>query len=143
MKVVDFVALPDTRDRSIEARGVALEGYLLGFKLEGPESPNCYAPDRHDFQMWLGGKKPATNEESKTFRVESVVVEPTPLMQDKHPTWTKAAFMKLLSRRIRVTGWMMFDPEHPEQIGKTRATLWEVHPVMKIEVFQGGQWVEF
>jgi len=37
----------------------------------------------------------------------------------------------------------MFDPEHPDQIKKTRATLWEVHPVLKIEVFQNGQWTEF
>jgi len=36
----------------------------------------------------------------------------------------------------------MMDPEHPDQVGKTRKTLWEIHPVLKIEVFSGGQWRE-
>jgi hypothetical protein len=34
----------------------------------------------------------------------------------------------------------MFDPEHPEQLGKTRGTLWEIHPVMRIEIRRGGAW---
>jgi hypothetical protein len=32
--------------------------------------------------------------------------------------------------------------EHPEQIGQFRATLWEIHPITRIEVFTGGKWVE-
>jgi hypothetical protein len=40
--------------------------------------------------------------------------------------------------RIRITGWHLYDQEHPEQIGKFRATLWEIHPIMKIEFFMGG-----
>jgi hypothetical protein len=45
----------------------------------------------------------------------------------------------------------MFDPDHPSQLydpanpnkkNKHRQTLWEVHPVTKIEVFQGGAWVD-
>jgi hypothetical protein len=35
----------------------------------------------------------------------------------------------------------MLDPEHPDQVGKTRGTIWEIHPVMKIEVEQDGKWV--
>jgi hypothetical protein len=35
---------------------------------------------------------------------------------------------------------LMLDPEHPEQLGKTRGTLWEIHPVMRIEVRRGGRW---
>jgi len=34
----------------------------------------------------------------------------------------------------------MLDPEHPDQVGKTRGTIWEVHPVMKIEAFADGRW---
>jgi hypothetical protein len=36
----------------------------------------------------------------------------------------------------------MLDPEHPEQLGKTRGTLWEIHPIMKMEVERGGRWVD-
>ena len=35
----------------------------------------------------------------------------------------------------------MLDPEHPDQVGKTRGTIWEIHPIMFIEVEQQGKWV--
>ena len=34
----------------------------------------------------------------------------------------------------------MFDPDHPAHLGVFRATLWEIHPITKIEVQQGGIW---
>jgi len=37
---------------------------------------------------------------------------------------------------------LMFDTEHINVIGKQRATVWEVHPITKIEVQQNGQWVD-
>jgi hypothetical protein len=36
----------------------------------------------------------------------------------------------------------MFDPEHRAHLGRYRSTLWEVHPITKIEVFQDGQWID-
>ena len=41
---------------------------------------------------------------------------------------------------VRVSGWLYFDPNHTQEIGRTRATLWEISPVMQIEVFQDGRW---
>ena len=43
-------------------------------------------------------------------------------------------------QRVRISGWLMLDPEHPDQVGKTRGTIWEIHPIMQIEVNQNGQW---
>jgi hypothetical protein len=143
IKVPDVVNLGTTRDPEHEQLGVTVEGFLLDFKHEGPESPNCYSDTRKDFHMWLGPKRPSSLADARTKRQDSVVVEPTPAMQEAHPSWTEESFKSLRSKRIRVTGWLMFDPEHPNQIGNTRATLWEVHPVMKIDVFQNGQWTEF
>ena len=60
-----------------------------------------------------------------------------------NPSWTKANLNKIRGQKVRITGWLMYDFEHPPQVGKTRGTLWEVHPVMKIEVLQDGQWVQF
>jgi hypothetical protein len=34
----------------------------------------------------------------------------------------------------------MLDQEHPDQVGRTRGTLWEIHPIMKIEVNRNGGW---
>jgi hypothetical protein len=37
----------------------------------------------------------------------------------------------------------MLDPDHPEEVGKSRGTLWEIHPVMRIETAQAdGSWRE-
>jgi len=36
----------------------------------------------------------------------------------------------------------MLDPEHPDQVGRTRAILWEIHPILKIEVWSGNRWQE-
>jgi len=38
------------------------------------------------------------------------------------------------SLAVRISGWLMLDPEHPDQLGKTRGTIWEIHPVMKLKV---------
>jgi hypothetical protein len=46
-----------------------------------------------------------------------------------------------LHPRVRVSGWVLMDQEHPDQLGKTRGTLWEIHPVMQFEVQQGNQWI--
>jgi hypothetical protein len=143
MKVGDILHFDDRHDPELEKKAVVLEGFLLGFKREGPESPNCYSDTRRDFHMWVGPRRPTSPEMGMALRVQAVVVEPTPAMQDLHPTWDEENFNELVGQQVRVTGWLMFDPEHPDQIAHTRGTLWEVHPVMKIEVFHGGSWVEF
>jgi hypothetical protein len=35
----------------------------------------------------------------------------------------------------------MFDPDHPEQLKKSRSTLWEIHPITRFDVKVGGSWV--
>ena len=36
----------------------------------------------------------------------------------------------------------MLDPEHRNHLGRYRSTLWEIHPITKIEVFTNGKWVD-
>jgi hypothetical protein len=43
---------------------------------------------------------------------------------------------------VRISGWLMYDSEHVNVIGTQRATVWEVHPITKIEVQKDGQWVD-
>ena len=44
--------------------------------------------------------------------------------------------------KVRITGWLMLDPEYLDQIGHTGGGWWEIHPITKIEVFTGGRWVQ-
>lgn len=117
---------------------VAVEGYLFGAKQSGPESCNCHGADKEfrDYHVWL-----VKNEGDD--RTKSIVTEVTPSLRANHPNWDLRNLNKIARSRqkVRVSGWLMFDPEHPDQIGKTRGTIWEIHPIMKIEVNQDGKWV--
>ena len=116
---------------------IAVEGYLVGVKEEGPESTNCHGADHEfrDYHVWL--VKSASQDRSK-----SIVIEVTPRLRAKHPSWDKTYLQQLVEAKtqVRISGWLMFDPEHPDQVGKTRATLWEIHPIMRIEVQHQGKW---
>lgn len=120
-----------------EGMPVSVEGYFVGVKQEGPESPNCHGADSEfrDWHIWMAAR-PGKD------RRQSVVVETTPVMRAQRSGWTLAAVRKLArdSTRVRVSGWLLLDPEHPDQIGKTRGTIWEIHPVLVIEAWRGGRW---
>lgn len=116
---------------------VVVEGYLFGAKQSGSESANCHATasDMTDWHVWL--TKTAGED-----RTHSIVIETTPRIRAMHK-WTLAMMDKIAKSQeaVRISGWLFFDPEHPDQVLKTRGTIWEIHPIMQIEVQQNGQWV--
>ena len=120
-----------------EGLPVVVEGYFVGSKVEGPESTNCHgaASKFRDWHLWLASS-PGKD------RRRSIVVETTPAIRARHPEWSLGDIRRLVrdSTLVRVGGWLMLDPEHPDQLGKTRGTLWEIHPVMRIEVQRDGKW---
>jgi hypothetical protein len=122
-----------------EGLPVMVEGYLAEARQEGPETPNCHSSTDHDFHIWLLGSPGGASA-----RTGAVVVEATPRVRANHPGWTVNALnsMAQSGTKVRISGWLMLDPEHPEQLGQTRGTLWEVHPIIEIEVAQGNQWIK-
>jgi hypothetical protein len=70
------------------------------------------------------------------------VIETTPRVQSAHSGWTLKRIQQLTRDKetVRISGWLLMDPEHPDQIGKTRGTIWEIHPIMQIETLVLGQW---
>lgn len=116
---------------------VAVEGYLASAKVEGPEATNCHAADTkdRDWHIWLTARPGAD-------RSGSIVVEATPRVRAAHPGWRFSAVRNAARSgdHVRISGWLMLDPDHPEQLGKTRGTLWEIHPIMKIELQRNGRW---
>jgi hypothetical protein len=122
-----------------EGLPVAVEGYFVAAKQEGPEATNCHGAEAkfRDWHVWLAA---APGKD----RRHSIVVETTPAIRALHPEWSLGTIHRLVrdSSLVRVSGWLMFDPDHPEQLGKTRGTLWEIHPVMRIEVRNRTRWTE-
>jgi hypothetical protein len=137
-----------------EGKAIALEGYILDWKLEGKEKCNCdnSEPMHRDYHIWL-----VKNKQGDSFD-DAVVVELAPRMREIHKgRWAKRediesdlAFLKNARIKVRIYGWLMFDGEHNNQIGKPgmdpdrirRATLWEIHPITRIQSFQNGKWQE-
>lgn len=116
-----------------EGAAIRTVGYLLAFKHEGTESTNCHALDYRDFHMWL-----AVNPTDS--KADAMVIEVTPRINALRSGWTSSNFSSLVGQQVRISGWLLMDQEHPEQIGQTRATLWEIHPILHIEVNQSGGW---
>lgn len=133
-----------------ESRGIVVEGYLLKVKQSGVESCNCLRDDLRDWHVWIGPNKPADKEEAKLMRASGMIAEPTPRWLERKG-WRLRQFDALARQhaKVRISGWMLWDQEHyeelPEKKGEraTRGTLWEIHPMTKIEVFSGGKWIEF
>jgi hypothetical protein len=120
-----------------ESRAVVAQGYLLHVVQEGKEACNCGSTQYVDHHLWLA----ATPGSSRT---KAMVVEVSPRSWTTHPTWSNNnTFQNVIAAKskVRVAGWLTWDQEHKEQLGKTRQTLWEVHPIHQIQVQRGNQWV--
>ena len=118
-----------------EGSPVQVEGYLLSAKKMSPETANCRSVDYVDYHVWIA-------DDPNKGREQSLVIEVTPRVQSYHPEWTLRRLQQIARdrERVRISGWLFMDPEHPDQIGKTRGTIWEIHPIMQIETSFLGTW---
>lgn len=131
--------------RQFEGVAVTVVGYLVAIKPQGAEAVNCdmTASREVDWHMAIVEREGQGEE-------ESIVVETTPRIRVRHPRWTPARLDPWLDspNPVRVSGWLMFDPSHRAHLKGSnaerhfRATLWEVHPITKLEVWQDDRWID-
>ena len=91
----------------------------------------------NEYHIWVApGEQPVKSK--------GMIVEATQRWKGANLAWALSTFQRLASQhtRVRITGWLMFDQEHPDKVGKSRATLWEIHPITRIGVLTGGQYRE-
>jgi hypothetical protein len=97
----------------------------------------------------------ALTERDSDPESRAMVVEPTPRFKRKALGWTTAALRDYVGDRrdrtdsVRVTGFLFYDPDHRNHIvgvgnpkKRYRYTMWELHPVIRIELFRDGAWVD-
>jgi len=133
--------LPAGNHAKYEGAPVQVEGFLSSrIKQEtgAPgESTNCHLlqPNETDWHMYL------TNQAHQTI-ANAIIVETTPRTRPLHH-WQKSQLDHLVntSTKVRISGWLMYDFQHVGEIGSHRASVWEVHPITRIEVADGnGGW---
>jgi hypothetical protein len=122
-----------------EGAAVTVTGFVAAFRPQAnnSESTNCgeQGEDSTDWHIALVGR--FGDKESL-----AVVVETTPRIKSAHPNWVPATLSPLVGKKdsVRVSGYLLLDPVHKNHLNKYRQTLWEVHPIHRIEVFQNGAW---
>lgn len=132
---------------TFEGLPISIVGFLSGIKVESKETTNCEQTDssRVDWHMYL-----TKGAHQKTR--QAIVVEATPRVRPNHPGWSVEAIKGFVQAgdTVRISGWLMLDPEHFDQMWqyksptdttrKARITLWEIHPITRIEVRRNGAW---
>jgi hypothetical protein len=141
-----------------EGAAISVEGFLYKVKVEssspnaatGGESTNCHARLANDVDWHM----PLTASVGENEDV-AIIVETTPRVRRQHPHWTTAQLKPWTAhvgsavnlhynrQKVRISGWLMLDPEHQDMINNgLRSTLWEIHPITKIEVLSNSQWID-
>jgi hypothetical protein len=136
----DLANLPSDRVDDFVSAPVRVVGFLshkINVENSGSgESTNCHltADDEVDWHIYL------TNAPARQIS-DAIIVETTPRTRPQHK-WTTSMLGALVNtdHPVRISGWLMYDSEHINVIGTQRATVWEVHPITKIEIQTNGQW---
>jgi len=128
--------------RPYEGAAVQVVGYVVALRPQtkgSGESTNCYLRRSAEVDWHV-----AIVEHAGDGERTAIVVEPTPRVRVNHPNWTVARLTPWLdsSDPVRISGWLMFDPAHRNHLNRYRATLWEIHPVTRIEVWRDGAWAD-
>jgi len=127
----------------VEGAAVRTVGYVVAIKPQAGNSESCNC-------AWKGEEATdwhiALVEHPGDGEATSIVVEPTPRIKKDHPNWTKKNLTPWLDadQPVRISGWLLFDPQHRNHLKKYRSTLWEIHPITKIEVWDNDAetWVD-
>lgn len=134
--------LPADKVNDIQGAPVAVVGYLSNRVKEQTGAPgettncNLLNPDEVDWHMYL------TKGPSQPIKT-AIIVETTPRVRPNHK-WTTAMLAPYVktNKQVRISGWLMYDVQHLDVVGAQRVTVWEVHPITKIEVQDtSGNWV--
>ena len=131
-----------TRTAAYEGAAVTITGFIVDINPEGAEATNCgqHTSDWVDWHMWVVATKTEVEQGNKRY---AIVAEVTPRVRARFAgRFVLDSIRRWRSdrRQVRVSGWLMLDPDHPSDATGTpskspsRGTIWEVHPVMSIEV---------
>jgi uncharacterized protein YgiM (DUF1202 family) len=133
------------RTADYEGAPISVSGYLVEVEPKTGETTNCgmTSDEWVDWHIWLVESADELDLPKAEQKLKSIVVETTPRVRQRFPNRFDIAQLREWARdrkKVQVSGWLMLDPEHPTDATGTahkhasRGTIWEIHPVMKIEL---------
>ena len=152
----EFLALPAVPERyappdwetvrTQTQRGISLEGYIAEVIQATDGATYGRPPEQGDLHVHLRAtRQPKCGAAGS--RNQQIVTEVTPPFQPPTSGWSYEALLDLCQRqvRVRIAGWLLHDYQHIKDVGNGRATVWEIHPVTEIEVWdpQRQEWQRF
>ena len=112
---------------------VYVDGYILEVQDGGSESCNCHSKDFKDTHIYL------VQTANETDKGNAIIVEATPRFREL--LGTTAQLKKYVGKHVRIYGYLFRDDEHKANStvdegngNHWRHTVWEVHPITKIEI---------
>lgn len=127
-----------------EGIAVTITGFASFLNQRGSqEGTNCHFTGELNTDWHLTITETEDEDQS-----DGIIVEPTPRFIQRHPNWRRANLrnrvgdLRTSSDSVRVTGFLFFDPDHRADIGRRRFTMWELHPVTRIELFANNRWID-
>jgi|SRR5579864_8729702 len=147
-----WINAPEGRAISaFEAKQATLIGYIARAKPGDAESCNCElaGPTDVDTHVNVVDKPADPNPDPKLLAAKSVIAEVTwRVRNNDHTDWTTDNLEQLSitkdGLKVRITGDLLYDNVHWDMIHKGyRGTLWEIHPIRRIQVWLNGKWVDY
>jgi hypothetical protein len=111
---LDTLLAKQAKSAFSEKKGAMIEGHVVQTERE----------EDGDYHLALAAAKGETDTR------KWVIVEVTPAWQKKEASLAPAALRKLVGSRVRVTGWLYYEPD--DEQGDPRGTRWEIHPVTAV-----------
>jgi hypothetical protein len=112
---LDAMLAKNDKSAFSEAKAATIEGWVVQNERE----------EDGDYHLTLASAKGETDTR------KWVIVEVTPAWQKKSAALSPDALRKLHGTKIRVTGWLYWEPDDDQP--DPRGTRWELHPVTAVE----------
>lgn len=118
-------------------KAATITGVLFDVRQERGETCNCNSTDPNDWDFHIY----ISNGNAQSI-FDCAVIEITPYSRRIHPDWTLDFVKSLKKKKVKVTGWLLYDFEHtgqsfgtnPNTGARNRHTVWEIHPVTDLTV---------
>ena len=140
----------DDTDRFSANTAVTIVGYIVDVKPGGKETCNCKSgnPLYTDTHIEVSPELESELTPDKNIRGQVLITEVTPRIRIKKLEegidWNTKVLRKWIGKKVRIEGWLFkdkihalesdnLDPKNNKGRKNWRTTIWEVHPITKME----------